>query len=123
MWKRQVDFPLMMTSTSGRFNTSTTGSGANQDKGQCGRGQNLPRGQKQLASTMSAEEDEPQTSNVKCWGCDEEGHTKKECPLKVSPRPPPVPRGGQGGGRGGRGGRSGRGQGNPNSPPAPRPFR
>ena len=106
----------MMTATSRRFNTGTTGSGANQDKGQRGRGQNLPRGQKQLASAMFAEEDEPQISNVKCWGCGEEGHTKKECPLKVSPSPPPVPRGGQGGGRGGRGQR------NLNSPPAPRPY-
>ena len=77
-----------------------------------------------MASAISAETDEPQTSNVKCWDCGEEGHTKKECPLKVFPGPPPVPppvpRGGQGGGRGGRGGR---GQGNPISPPALRPYR
>ena len=58
--------PSVMTTTLGRSNTGTTGSGANQDKGQRGRGQNLPRGQKQLVSAMSAEEDEPQTSNVKC---------------------------------------------------------
>ena len=115
--------PSVMTATSGRSNTGTTGSGANQDKGQRGRGQNLPRGQKQLASAMFAEEDKPQTSTVKCWGCGEEGHTKKECPLKVSPGPPPTPGGGQGGGRGGRSGRGGRGQGNPNSPLAPRPYR
>ena len=54
---------------------------------------------------MSAEEDVPSTSNVKCWGCGEEGHTKKEYPRKVFPSPSPVPRGGQGGGRGGRGGK------------------
>ena len=111
--------PSVMTATSGRSNTGTTGSRANQDKGQRGKGQNPQGGQKQLASAMSAEEDAPPTSNVKCWGCGEEGHTKRECPLKVSPGPPPVPRGGQGGGRGGRGGSGGRGQGRPNAPPIP----
>ena len=109
----------MMTTTLGRSNTGTTSTGAKHNKRQRSRGQNLPRGQKQLASTMSAEEDESQTFDVKCWGCSEEGHNK-ECPLKVSPGPPQVLRGGQGGRRGGRGGR---GQGNPNSPPAPRPYR
>ena len=38
--------PFVMIATSGRSNTSTTGSGANQDKRQRGRGQNLLRGQK-----------------------------------------------------------------------------
>ena len=68
---------------------------------------------------MSTEEAVPSTSNVKCWGINEEGHTKKECPLKVSSSPPLVPRGGQGGGRGGRGGRD---QGRPNAPHAPPPY-
>ena len=113
----------MMTTTSGHSNTGTTGSGANQDKRHRGKGQNPQGGQKQLASAMSAEEDVPLTSNVKCWDCGEEGYTKKECPLKVSPSPPPVPRGGQGGGRRGRGGRGGRGQGRPNALPAPPPYR
>ena len=36
--------PFVMTVTLGRSNTGTTGSGANRDKGQRGRGQNLPRG-------------------------------------------------------------------------------
>ena len=115
--------PSVMTATSGRSSTGTTGSGVNQDKGHRGKGQNPLGGQKQLASAMSAEEDDaPSTSNVKCWGCGEEGHTKRECPMKISPNPPPVPRGGQGGGRGGRGGRGGKGQGRPNAPPAPPPY-
>ena len=111
--------PSVMTATSGRSDTGTTSGGANQDKGHRGKGQNPQGGQKQLTSAMSAKEDVPSTSNVKYWGCNEEGHTKKECPLKVSPSPPPVPRGGQGGGRGKRGGR---GQGRPNAPPAPPPY-
>ena len=88
----------MLIATSRRSNTGTTGSGANQDKGHRGKGQNPPGGQKQLASAISAEEDVPSTLYVKCWGCGEEGHTK-ECPLKVSPTLPLVPRGRQGGRR------------------------
>ena len=115
--------PSVMTETSGRSGTGTIGGGVNQDKGHRGKGQNPLGGQKQLASAMSAEEDDaPSTSSVKCWGCGEEGHTKRECPMKISPNPPPVPRGGQGGGRGGRGGRGGKGQGRPNAPPAPPPY-
>ena len=60
--------PSVMTATSGRFNTGTTGSGANQDKGHRGKGQNPQGGQKHLASAMSVEKDVPSTSNVKCWG-------------------------------------------------------
>ena len=62
--------PSVMTATSGRSSTSTIGSGVNQDKGHRGKGQNPLGGQKQLASAMSAEDnDAPSTSNVKCWGC------------------------------------------------------
>ena len=44
MWGETGKLPSVMTTISGRSNTSTTGSGANQDKGQCGRGHNLLRG-------------------------------------------------------------------------------
>ena len=71
---------------------------------------------------MSTEKDVPSTSNVKYWGCNEEDHTKKECPLKVFSSPPPAPRRGQGGGRGGRGSRGGKSQGRLNAPPAPPPY-
>ena len=81
----------MMTTTSGRSNIGTSGRGANQDKGHRGKGQNPPEGQKQLPSAMSADEDVPSTSNVKCWVCGHEGHTYKECPLKVSSGLPLVP--------------------------------
>ena len=50
-------------------------------------------------AAMNAVEDDPQAPTVQCWGCGEEGHTKRECPNKPPPSQPPVPRGGQVAGR------------------------
>ena len=66
------------------------------------------------ASMNTKEEDTPQATNVRCWSCGEEGHTKKVCPHKAPPQTPPGGRGSQSTTRGGRGGRGGRGNGGGN---------
>ena len=83
------------------------------------RGRGGTAGAPQPMAAMSAVEDDPQALAVKCWGCGEEGRTKRECPNKPPPSQPPVLRGGQATSRGGRGGK---GSGKPTPPPAlPRP--